>query len=307
MSAVLAPALSAPHLARHFAALAVTALSLGSSGCGRSESEAKATATRQPPLSAVQPAPQDTKVYTDIADNDDFRRALRDAIGREVAKVAPDWPAAKVDRLTDMVRDYLVAFNTGDFEAYWRFRVPTGRCFLSTESGAAQRLYILRRQAITGTIHISPNRLESVREPKELFALVWKSLGPVARERGVPMYNVSNNSYGSISLEDVRVDLLPITIREFDDANRRIIVSLQHRSLSIYGQQVFLQLLPHYTTAIERDPDGFRWVSVMLPVRLKNGNILPVFVVAHWDGIEDHFLPGFHCSLTGSNPHVIPF
>jgi len=277
-------------------------LALGLFGCGK----------REPDGGILAHTRSDHRVYTAISSGENFRRQLREAIGREAAKAAPDWPAAKVDRLADMARDYLVAFNTGDFETYWRFRVPTGRCFLPAEDTDTLRRYILNRQEISGDEHITERRLAALRDPKALMALAWKLMGPGAREPGLPRYAESNADFRGVALDEMEVHVLPVAQPDYEIACFKIGLVLQDRSggrypRGIHRQTGMLQPLPHFSTTAQTTAGGVRVVAILLPVKLESGAFLPEIIAAYWSDTEERFLPIVRASDAGPTPRMIPF
>lgn len=277
-------------------------------GCRRGERENKLMPEKTPQQQAQSALEaQNSKTYTAISTGDEFPQRIREVLMREVVRAAPDWPATKVDRLTDMVRNYLVALNTGDFETYWRFRAPTGRCFVAPQAFATLRKDILRRQAHIGTEYISAEKLETTKDPKELLFLMWKLLVSVPEERYMLRYIDSNTCVREVALDDVHIDLIPLDTGELDLASRKVSVVLQVRNRGVFTQPAMFQPLPHFSSAFQQEAGGFSVVSVTLHIKLNTGLTLPVFIVAYWNAIEECFLPAVHGSQSGQRPFCIPF
>jgi len=288
------------------ALLAVTLAALGIFAVQLNWPKRNADRPADRPVTATRPA--ETDPFTAIAPTPEFRAALAGAIRREVTQVAPAWPAAKVDRLTDMTRDYLVAFQSGDFETYWRFRVPTGRCPLHPETVTQLRNHILRRQEQTGSRHISAADLEATTDPKALLALVWKLLGP-GGEALVPgrlNYIASNRCYRGVLLADVRVTTGRVLHSDYGRACMSIGASNSpfHPPKGL-GQGGMLDLRPTYEAILKQDSTGVEVAAVKFTIRLDSGNIRTVFVAAFWNEAEDGFMPMVH--VMSRNDYLVPF
>jgi len=211
-------------------------------------------------------------------------------LSKEAAKFEA-WPAHYTERLADLAYDYLVAHQTGDFEIYWRFRVPTGRGFMHPEAAANHRKRLLRWQQMTGVTLVDAAKLETVNEPKDLFALTWRMMDYPEEPTGRKI-TWCKTCFQAVALGEVRLDWLP---SQEPDTSRASFNFLDHVR-KYQPQGGFLSAgtvvaLPRYSSAMERDPAAFRFVSLMFPLKLASGIATTTGLLAYWNEIEQRFLP----------------
>jgi len=250
---------------------------------------------REKPRAVADTAPSvwDRLAYTEISRTAEFRQQLAGALERETAKLAA-WPAGHTAKLADLINDYLCSLQSGDFELYWRFRAPTGRSFIGTESAAELRKFIRGQQQGAGVSYCRDDQLDDLRDPKQLMALTWRLMAFPKEHNGIKVVGCTS-CYRATALGDIQVGLIPA--KEFDT---RALMKRFSNHVRIKPTKGFIvqagavRSLPEQTLEIARHPEGIHFIAVLLPIRMDTGHTLPVYLFAYWNGTEDRFIPMAH-------------
>lgn len=231
--------------------------------------------------------------YTSINSNTAIASKLASTIRFETGKLA-NWPTNRTDKISDLIRDYLRGYSEGDFETYWRFRVPAERAIMTEDSVEKLRKFIKNQQQVT---HIEVGGVDAfgkLSQPKELMRLVWQAMAYPREHNGVTVSGCLS-CYESVAVENIRINQIPMRGQGMSDMREPFVSQITKYPRSGFVlQEGFVQAQPDHFAESRDDPANFHFVSIMLPVRLKSGYTLSAFLFAYWSNTEGRFIPQAH-------------
>jgi len=223
------------------------------------------------------PSKGDFGPFTNISNTADFPRQLQEAIRKLAQK--NDSSMDRAAALTQSMHSFLVAFHSGDIDAYWRFRNPTKRKATSGAQFAQFVAYMRNRDKSL--------RSDSLTNPAEAISYYWQQ-----SQAGVSIFpNITScvTCVEGVALE--RISIFQQTNAEL--ATKQGMTSYIRKLTGKPGATIYEGLVAFAAPAHNYSPDKPKanFTLVFLPLALKSGAVARLHVLFQVEESQGAFVP----------------
>ena len=227
--------------------------------------------------------------FAAVGHGEEFGASVAAAIQRSGSAQAG--PAPHVPEATALLVHWARALNTGSFDEFWSFRVPTRK--YRAHPGADSGLQRIRERVMGDD---SPeNRPRQNESTQQMWRELWEFADGQAKETAVEyskgkahaVLKPCTRCLSAIDLSSLRVDRYPAT-GEPPDVQK---LAFQHANVGVSFAKGIVDSIPAPADLAGTGGEDRHFIVISFNVRLDTGAITPVYLSAYWCSYCGSYLP----------------